>query len=284
VKKLSHTVLIIPPNDAEAILIKQIADAMGIPLFLSRQTHGASLDKGHDYVVEVKKGGYTRAVVVEMPGPKAEAHLKRMGVELVIIDHHHYTGLDRAHDPKTGRMLPSSLEQFLAMFRITEKKLRALGFDPLLVQGIGAMDRGFVWALQDEGYTKAQMKKVLAFHDGLLEEIHNQKTEQKKNEAALRAWKSRKRWRGYFIVETRADIQLRPRLSRLVALKLGRPTPLIIVEHGRGLIYVQESDKAMVLFDTFGGFTFGLDRNWGYRNESGKPRVTLRRVQKVLDG
>lgn len=279
---MHDTVLIIPPNDAEAILISKIAQKAGIPTIISKQTHGASLDKGRDYVVEVKKGVYKKAIVVEMPGPKAEARLKKLGVELTIVDHHHYTGLDRAHDPKTGRMLSSSLEQFLAHFKLTDKKLRAMGFDPLLVEGIGAMDRGFIWALQDEGFTKAEIKRVLAFHDKLLEEIHNKKTEKQKNDTAARAWKKRREWCGYFIVETKADTQLRPRLSRIVALEIGKPTPLIVIEHGRGLIYVQESNYAMKLFETFGGFTFGLDRNWGYRNEPGKPRVTLRDVKNTL--
>lgn len=280
---LKDTVLIIPTNDAEAILISRIAEKAGIPIIISRQTHGASLDSGRDYVAEVKKGGYKRVVVVEMPGPKAEARFKKRCVELTIIDHHHYTGLDRAHDPKTGRMLPSSLEQFLELFSLTDKKLRTLGFDSLLIDGIGAMDRGFIWALQDEGFSKKDIKRVLVFHDKLLEQINNPKTEVRKMEAAERAWKKRRKWNGYFIVESRADVQLRPRLSRIVALKIGKPTSLIILEYARGLIYVQESDYAMKLFDAFGGFTFGLDRNWGYRNESGKPKITLTSVQKVLE-
>lgn len=281
--QMGTTVLIVPPNDAEAILISQIALKAEIPTIISKQTHGASLDKGRDYVAEIKKGGYKRVVVVEMPGPKAEARLRKAGIELVIIDHHHYTGLDRAHDPKTGRMLPSSLEQFLDLFSLTDKKLRALGFDPLLVEGIGAMDRGFVWALQDEGFSKKDIKRVLAFHDKLLEHINNPKTEARKMELAQSAWQKRRKWHGYFIIESRADVQLRPRLSRIVALEIGKPTSLIILEHSRGLIYVQESDRAMKLFETFGGFTFGLDRNWGYRNEPGKPKVTLISVQKVLE-
>ncbi len=279
---LSRTVLIVPPNDAEAIQISQIAQKMQLPVILSKQTHGASLDQGRNYLAQVKAGGYKRVVVVEMPGPKSEARLKKMGIELILIDHHHYTGLDRAHDEKTGKMLPSSLEQFLKLFRLTDKKLTSLGFHPRLVHAIGIHDRGFIWALQDEGYSKKEIREFLKYHDGLLAQIQSPRTEKRKQLIAHNAWKRRTRWSTYFIVETEADIQLRPRLSRIVALEIGKPTALIIVERKRGLIYVQESDHAMKLFRTFGGFTFGQDRNWGYRNEKGKKRVWLKEVKTVL--
>lgn len=252
-------------------------------MILSKQTHGASLDHGRDYLPLVKQSGYKQVVVIEMPGPKTEKRLRALGVDLHIIDHHHYTGLDRAHDPKTDKLLPSSLEQFLKFFRVTDVKLRALGFDPKLVRAIGVMDRGFIWALKEEGWNKKEIDHVLEFHDSLLSQIHNPKTEARKQEVARLAWKRRKKWNSYFIVETRADIQLRPRLSRIVALEIGKPTSLIVIERGRGLIYVQESDHAMDLFRRFGGFTFGLDRNWGYRNEEGKKRVTLKDVKRALE-
>jgi len=271
------TVLIVPPNDAEAILISQIAQRMKLPTIHSSQTHGASLDKGRDYIPEIKKDGYTRVVVVEMPGPKTEARLKKLGIELVIIDHHHYTNLNRAH--KT-----SSLEQFLSLHKLTDKKLETLGFKSRFVRGIGVLDRGFIWALQEEGYSATEIKRVLAYHDELLSLIQNPRTEKKKQQIALAAWKRRKKWNGYFIVETKADVQLRPRLSRIVALELKKPTALIILERKRGLIYVQESDHAMKLFATFGGFTFGQERNWGFRNEKRASHIGLRAVKKVLEG
>lgn len=275
------TLLIIPLNDAESILISQIAEKIGLTVLSSKQTHGASLDKGRDYLPLIKKGKYKKVIVVEMPGIKTENELKKLGVGLVIIDHHHYTGLDRAHSA-SGKILPSSLEQFLKLFRLTDAKLKKFGFDSRLVRGIGIHDRGFIWALQKEGYTKPEIKRVLDFHDALVSQIHNPKTETRKQAIAKRAWKNRKKWHDYFIVETKADIQLRPRLSRIVAEEIGKPTPLIIIEHRRGLIYVQESDRAMDLFRAFGGFTFGEDRNWGHRNEKSNPRVTLRDVQRVL--
>jgi hypothetical protein len=279
---LKKTVLIIPPNDAEAVMIKEIATSMGLPTIISHQLHGASLDAGHDYVQEAADGGYERVIIVEMPGLKSENRIKKLGMELIIIDHHHYTGLDRAHGPD-GNMLPSSLEQFLKLFKLTDAKLEQLGFNPRLVRAIGIQDRGYVWALIAEGYTKGEVKKVLKFMDGLTAHLHNPKTEARKQELARKAWDRRIKWREFYIVTTRADVQLRPRLSRIIVETIGKPTPIIVVERGRGLIYVQESPYAILLFNLFGGFTFGLDRNWGHRNERGGAKVTLRDVKAAIE-
>lgn len=263
-------------------MITKLADKLGLPIIISKQFHGASLDKGHDYAQAVKEGGYTHAIIVEMPGPKAEARLRKMGVKVDIIDHHHYTGLSRAHDAK-GKLLPSSLEQFLAMFKVSDTQLRDWGFNPRLVRGIGVQDRGYIWALQDEGYTKREIKQVMDYQDKLIAHLHNPKTEARKEHLAQAAWSRRRKWREFWVVTTRANIQLRPRLSRIVAEETGKPTPLIIVEHGRGIIYVQESPYALHLFERFGGFTFGLDRNWGHKNEPGEKKVTLRDVKQAIE-
>ncbi|NQV90322.1 hypothetical protein HQ487_02845 [Candidatus Uhrbacteria bacterium] len=276
------TVLIIPPNDAEAVMIQKLAQKLDLSIIESAQLHGSSLDKGHDYVQAVKKGGFTRVIVVEMPGLKAEAKLRKMGVKLDIIDHHHYTGLSRAHD-KNNNLLPSSLEQFSAMFKITDAQLTQWGFVPRLVRGIGIQDRGYVWALQAEGYSKKEINDVMRYHDSLIAHLQNPKTEARKDVLAKIAWDRRKTWREFFIISSRANMQLRPRLSRIVVQEIGKPTPMIILEHGRGLIYVQESPYAIYLFEQFGGFTFGSDRNWGYQNEKAKKQVTLRDVKKAIE-
>lgn len=280
--KFSDMLLVIPPNDAEAILIAKLAQAMGMPVFASKQTHGASLDVEKKLLPLIKKGKYEQVVVVEMPGVKTEEKMRALGIKLTIIDHHHYGELDRAHHSKTQKLLPSSLEQFLKFTHLTDKKISAFGFDPFLVRSIGYLDQGYVWELQQMGYSKAQMKQVLAFHDDLLSPLLNPKTEAKKQRAVDAAWKRRKKWKQFFVVETHADVQLRPRLSRLIVLKVGKPTSLIIIEHKRHLIYVQESDYAERLRKTFGGFTFGMDRNWGYRNEPGKKHVSLKDIQSFL--
>jgi hypothetical protein len=279
--KLSEQLLVIPPNDAEAILITTLARAMGLPVLTSNQQHGAVLDFEPDIVSKIKKSKCKEVIIVELPGEKTEEKIEKLGVKLTVIDHHHYTGLDRAHG-KNGKLLLSSLEQFLKLFKLTDAKLKALKFDPLLVRGIGIMDRGYMWALLDEGYTKKQLARVVDYRDLLVAPTQNPKTEAKKNRAVASAWEKRKKWNGYYIVESKADVQLRPRLSRIVAMKFGKPTSLIVIEHKRKLIYVQESKHAMKLFKAFGGFTFGMDHNWGYRNEPGMKKVGLKEVKHVL--
>lgn len=273
--------LIIPPNDAEALLISKIAEAMEIPMIRSGQTHGASLDKEKNVMEKIRSGNYGEVIVVEMPGLKTENKIRALGVKLTIIDHHHYTDLDRARG-KDGRLLPSSLEQFLKRFRLTDEKLKLLGFDPWLVKSIGYLDQGYAWLLKEKGYSRSEIKAVFHYHDELMASIRNQKNEKVKQLVVHEAWKKRKHWQDFFIVESHADVQLRPRLSRLIVERLDKPTPLIIIEHKRGLIYVQESPHAMALFNHFGGFTFGMDRNWGYRNEKGKKLISLDDVKQFL--
>lgn len=262
-------------------MIQKLAEKLELPMILSKQLHGASLDKGHDYVHEVEAGGYDTVIVIEMPGLESEERLRVMGKTLVIIDHHHYTGLDRAHG-SDGKMLMSSLEQFLSLFHITDTHLVEWGFDPKMVRGVGIQDRGYIWALLEEGYSKEEAMQVMAYTDELTAHLHNPETEARKWELAQEAWEQREEWEGFYVVTTHEDLQLRPRLSRIVAQEMGKPTSLIIVEHGRGLIYVQESEYSMRLFEKFGGFTFGLDRNWGHKNEEGESSITLEQVKEAI--
>src|SRR3990167_2127381 len=115
--KTPTTLLIVPPNDPEAVLIHQIAKAMGLLIHRSPQPHGATLNKEKNIVETVRASKAKRAAIVVMPGVKTEEKIKKLGVEVIIIDHHQYTDLDRSRDPKTGKSLPSSMYQFLKLFR-----------------------------------------------------------------------------------------------------------------------------------------------------------------------
>ncbi len=264
-------------------MIKILAEKMGLSTIISHQLHGATLDGGkHDYAQQVIDGGYKRVVIIEMPGERAEAQLREAGVEVKIIDHHHYTGLDRAHG-SDGEMLMSSLEQFLQLFKITDEQLKSWKLRPKLVHGVGIQDRGYIWALLENGYSKKEAMAVMDYTDELTAHLRNPKTEARKLERARACWEKRKKWREFYVVITRSNLQLRPRLSRIVAMELGKPTSLIIVEQGRGLIYVQESPYALELFHRFGGFTFGVDRNWGHKNEDEGNNVTLGDVKAFIE-
>ncbi|MFH1405529.1 MAG: hypothetical protein ABIH21_05600 [Patescibacteria group bacterium] len=281
--KLSDTVLIIPPNDAEAVLIMRIADKMGINIIRSGQAHGATLDKGRDFVATVRKGGWKKVIVVEMPGVKNEEKIKKFGIELVIIDHHYYDDLDRAHNKKTGKVLPSSLEQFLKLFRLGSVRLKKLGFNPRLVRGIAIMDRGFVWALRRAHYSKKEIEKIIDYQKQLMGSVKDMSHEKKKDKIAEDLWKIRKQWGKFIVIEDNSGIGMRSRISLIIAREIGKPTSLIIVEKKRGFIYVQESKHARALLKHFGGFTFGMDCNWGYQNSKKKKKVTLEKVQGFLE-
>lgn len=279
---METTLLIIPTNDPEAVQVWHLAKAMGMPVLRSRQGHGATLDKEKQLLKRVKEVGCKRVVIVEMPGPKAEESLRRAGFDVAIIDHHEYTGLDRARHPRTGKRLPSSLEQFRSMFRLTDARLKRLGFDPRLTRAIGIQDRGYVWALLEEGYSWKDVRGVFAHMDRLMDEVRDPGREEEKMAEAQRAWDAREKWDGYYVVHGRGKANLRVRLSRVVALSMRKPTPLIIVEGDRGFVYAQESDDAEALFKHFGGFTFGMGRNWGFRNAGAKRKVTVEEVQAFI--
>ncbi len=278
-----RTVLIVPPNDPEAVMILELARAVGLQVIRSAQPHGATLDAEPDIVPLVRDGGWKRAVIVEMPGPKTEERLRALGVDVTIIDHHRYPNLDRARDAKTAKLLPSSLEQFLRLMKLTPVRLKKLGFDPRLVRGVALMDRGFVWELMKAGYDAHEIERVLAYQRELMSTVRDQSGEERKDAAARKVWEKRKSWRGFLVIESGSDIGMRGRVSLLIALELGRPTPLILLEKKRGFIYVQESDYALRLFKKFGGFTFGGDRNWGHRNVRGKKAVGLKKVQSAIE-
>lgn len=277
-----RSVLLIPPNDPEAVAIYRIAKALGLPVIRSPQPHGATLEEEPDIVALIKEGGWKRVIIVEIPGPKTEEKIRKLGVKLVIIDHHRYANLDRAHDAK-GKLLLSSMEQFLALFKLTPAKLRALGFEPRLIKGIALMDRGFVWALMDAGYSKAEIRKVTDYQMELMGSVRDLSGEMEKRKIVEAAWKKRKKWKGFLVIEDGHDIGIRAGISFLIALNIGKPTPVIMAEKQRGFIYVQESDHAIRLFKEFGGFTFGLDRCWGYKNGGRAKKVTLAAIKKAIE-
>jgi len=278
---MNNEVLIVPINDTEAVLIAKIAAAIGLPMIISWQEHGATLDKEKDLLKKIKAGNYQKIFIVEMPGIKTEVKLQQLGKQIVIIDHHQYGTLDRAHDTH-GKIKPSSLEQFLKLFNLTDKKLLALGFLPRLVRGIGILDRGFVGALGRAGYSENEIKKLFVYRkklntifvDPAKEIIYKKKVQE--------AWKKRKEWNGFFVVTINSKFGLRAYLSELIWLRSKKSPPLILVEKGRNAISVQETQSGKALLKRFGGFIFGEGNNWGYKNQPGRKKVTLIDVKKFL--
>lgn len=280
--RISETILVIPPNDPEAVQILLIAEALGLKVIRSHQPHGATLGKEPAVLDRIRSSGCKNVVIVEIPGPKEETMLKKDGFAVHVIDHHRYTGLDRAHDPKTGRLFPSSLIQFLRMFRISTNRLRSLGFDPRMVRAIALMDQGFVWALRDRGYDWGEIQSVLNHQKALMEYVRQDVRSGKRDQAAAEAWRGRRKFGHFLVVETEQDVEIRSKISLLSAFAFKKRVPCIILEEGRGFIYVQESRYAVALYDHFGGFTYGMDRNWGYGNRYEKRKIILEDIEAFL--
>jgi hypothetical protein len=273
---MKKTILIVPANDAEAAMILRLAKAINLPTIISGQPHGASLDKEPNIIKKVVASGAQKAVIVEMPGIKTEKQLLKKGIEVKIIDHHSYKGLNRKKNK-------SSLEQFLSIFNLDDQKIKDLSFEPKLVRGIAILDRGFVWALQKENYSQEEIKQVLVFRKKLMRPFIDPSEEKKYEQAAKEAWGKRQIWNNFIITSSRVKNGLRPFLSELIFKKFKKPIPLILNELGRNVILVQDSPEAERLFKEFGGFTFGDKGNWGYKNESGKPEVTLAKLKAFLE-
>jgi hypothetical protein len=281
---MKKSLVIVPVNDVEAALIARIAKAANIDVSISRQQHGASIDRGRDYVKILKEGDWDEVVIVEMPGLTTEEKVEKMGIDVVIIDHHNYTGLIRAKCPRSGRMLKSSLEQFIKHFKFTDAKLKKLGFDPVLVKGVGIFDRSYIWGLQEEGYSAKQIEQVMDYQDLLMDDVPGHKHQEERIKAAKKIWEKKRKWKEYFIVENETSYHLRSHLSLLAAREFKKPTPLIVHEKKLKRIYVQECKDSMRLFEVFGGFTYGTHQNWGYRNDRELKKVSLVDVKKILEG
>lgn len=267
-------------------MIIRLARKLRLPLLVSAQPHGARLEQEPDVLTRVATFGKARICVVEIPGPVIEKKLRQQVKEFVWIDHHQYDFLDRAHDQKTRRPKPSSLEQFLDFFGVTDAELRQWGYAPKIVKGVGVSDRAYLWGLKKEGYSPSQIKQVV----GLIERLERTNVRQPGvppksvvNSAARRVWKVRTVWDGFAVVRSRSKFGIRGELSSILAKKHGKPTPVILVERGGNRLYVQESPQAKKLFQHLGGFTFGGINNWGYDNTQSKPRRTLKDVQRVLN-
>ncbi|MFA5947168.1 MAG: hypothetical protein WC813_04060 [Patescibacteria group bacterium] len=272
---LAKVVLLCPKNDEESVLILKIAQAAGIPTVVSPQQHGAKLELEKDLEARLTKANpeAKTVVIVETPGPVREAELEKEGFEVVIIDHHRYEGLNRMKQE-------SSLDQFLVMFDLSDKKLVELGFDPFLVKGVGMMDRGWVWELSREGIGKADRKRIMDYYLSFLDELGGSRPEGMVE--ARKAWEAREERDGVIIVGTPTDTRIREALSIILAENYDEP-PVTLVVEGTQRISVQDTALAPKLHETFGGYVFGKDRCWGYPSTVEKPGPSVEEILRVLE-
>jgi hypothetical protein len=132
---IENTTLICPNNDLESQTIVNIAIKLGMDVRVSEQGWGARLGMEPPEVFQNLK---ENLIVVEMPDPDREEMLRKIGCNVIWIDHHTYLHkgqrLDRSH-----RL--SSLEQFadLVGYALSEKE-----------RLIALNDRGYIWAMARE--------------------------------------------------------------------------------------------------------------------------------------
>ena len=263
-ENFDKTILVCPKNDEESLQILKISAAFGISTLISDQPHGAKLEREEKLLERLKSTNpdATKIVIVEIPGPEVEDTLKSDGYEVIIIDHHRYDDLDRTHDT-------SSLEQFLVTFSLDDAKLIEFGFDPVMVRGVAAIDRGFLWELKREPITKEQQEQVMDYYREFTMELGPER--RAREEAVAReAWEGRREQDGLLIVESEVgDVGFRDALSYLVAKSFDEPRP-VLIRQGNRRIYVQDTDAAGRLHERFGGFLFGQEKCWGVLVEGGQ--------------
>jgi hypothetical protein len=270
-------VLVCPKNDEESLMILYLAQALGLPAVISDQPHGAKLEREPNLLYRVTKANPAakQVVIVEIPGESEEEQLRVQGFEVVIIDHHRYDDLDRMQ-PR------SSLEQFRALFGLDDAAVERLGFDPITVNAVGLIDRGFIWELKKSGWSPADIERGIAGYRALARALDEEKFLQEEVDAEV-AWRGREERDGVIIIRLEDDMMsIREALSFIVAREFPDGPPTLIIFQGARRVYVQDCVRAKVLFDRFGGFTFGQDLCWGLLATVDRPLPTLDEIMKLI--
>jgi hypothetical protein len=272
----NHTVLVCPRNDEESLQILKIAKAFNIATVISAQGHGAKLEFEPDIKDRIMKADpdASTVVIVEIPGLVKENELRESGLEVCVIDHHRYNDLDRLNDK-------SSLEQFLDYFQISDEELRNAGFDTVLIAAVAANDRGFLWELHKMGLSEQEEQRAIRYIKELVYEL-GFGDRKKEEDEAREAWNARREQDGFLIIESDNDeIDIRDAVSYLIFDEFKSPKPTII-KQGEYKLYVQETIKAQLLIEKYGGFLFGGGRCWGIVAEKDSKLPEIDEILKEL--
>ena len=143
---IENTTLICPKNDLESQTIVNIAMKLGMDVRVSEQGWGARLGMEPPEVFHNLK---ENLIVVEMPDPDREEMLRKIGCNVIWIDHHTYLHKGQRLDRSHGL---SSLEQFadIVGYALSDRK-----------RLIALNDRGYIWAMARETTcTLDDIKKV----------------------------------------------------------------------------------------------------------------------------
>ena len=294
-KDLSNVTFVTVVNDPEALILCMLAKAAGMTVIESAQPHGASLDEEPDIIARVRAAENLEVWTMEIPGPKTEARLRKLGYTVRIIDHHMYGKLDRAHAEETGKRKRSSLEQFLEWTEITDEDLIKWNFIPDLVIGIGIMDDRYVQGLRKANYSDLAVEQILAYRAKLEQQINPYYAEIVI--AAVVAWRERREFHDFTVFEANLIIRVddndihaivSTEISTL-AIRYGKEShPSVISDRGGRQLYVNNIPQATIhrlehAFGDYYTFTYGAGRCWGINNDkSSLPPVTLDEILAAL--
>jgi hypothetical protein len=269
---LESDLLLCPKNDPESLTILRLAKAMDLASIESAQPHGATLSEEVNLEARIAEHEPKRIVIVEIPGPSEERELRDLGYEVIIIDHHQYGDIDRSQ-PK------SSLEQFLELYEVSDEDVKELNFDPVLINGVGAMDRGFFWAVNELDYSNEEKKRIIEHYESLLLELGGEERGRQEAEAE-EVFEGREELGKFLYFNARkANTRLRDALSFRIAREYGRPIASII--DMADTLYVQETTEYEELLREFGGFTFGTNC-YGKMIEAEEDRQSILEYLKML--
>ncbi len=139
----TNTSVITPSNDGESVMIVDIARKLGFDVRVSIQKWGARLENEQEQTFSELM---ENVIIIEIPWPAKEAELGRKH-KVFIIDHHVYGDINRSN-------VKSSLEQFAELVGYQLNRWE---------KGIALNDRGYIYALQEEGYSDKEIKETRQF-------------------------------------------------------------------------------------------------------------------------
>lgn len=284
-QRRGNAVLVIVKNDPESAVAARMAKHAGIMTIVLVAKHmGISLDEQPEAFEQILRAGKKEVWTFELPGPKMEADIARR-FTLRTIDHHEYTklGLDRTCD-EDGNLRPSALEQFLDLAGVDDDELRAWGYNPRTIRGIGYFDAKLARGLRERDYTQAEFNAVLELREQILRQTTPRYDETDRKAAA--AWQRREQRKGYWFVQAGggvANAMLRHAIADELdeeVLLVSAPDELVITVR-----HVSQEVIAHLNAHVNGHtFVFGTRNCWGVDNRHGDaPRVSLAQVRAALE-
>jgi hypothetical protein len=148
-----RTLLVLPRDDRESAVAQQIARRLGVKVMVINDPHYPEYT-ATEIIAQARRVGAYRIILMEIPGLGLEEEKRisdsvavegeHLRFDLVIVDHHSYGGVNRAHPL-------SSLEQLFGLF----------GYRPTAMeQMVGTTDSMMIWGLKAMGLSH---QEILAY-------------------------------------------------------------------------------------------------------------------------